>query len=159
MKDNKVVLHDKRTKINPLWNVRPPPTPSNLTHPQPPINTAFVTQVVLKFTMTQRVMFFHVILGNSSLSAICNVIDNEFLTTWPETKLKLVHKYLPESSAMVKFYLNQTRRNQRMMHPILNPPPTYLPGKNPLPPQLPPGLPSRRAHFLYVIIFGRIKPT
>ena len=68
-------------------------------------------------TIAQRIAYYHACCFSPALSTWCTAIDAGRFTTWPELTSKLVRKYPPQSPAMVKGHLDQTRANVQSTQP------------------------------------------
>lgn len=105
---DKVILSGPRLLSTKLWHLNlPSSTPINTTP------AAFSNAARLSATPAEVVAFAHAALFSPSLSTLCTALDNNFLPGFPGLSAKLVRKYPPSSSAMIKGHLDQSRQNQR----------------------------------------------
>ena len=134
------VLTGHRNPATRLWQVELNPTsaPSTVTAVDPTIAPATEPTIAPSFmpsanqasahlpycnainpasTIAQRIAYYHACCFSPALSTWCTAIDAGRFTTWPELTSKLVRKYPPQSPAMVKGHLDQTRANVQSTQP------------------------------------------
>ena len=103
--DNTVIV-GYRSPITRLWHIDLPK--QNPTVPLY-INNAFRPHS----TIADRIAYYHACCFSPALSTWCNAIDAGHFATWPGLSSALVRQHPPQSIAMYKGHLDQTRRNQR----------------------------------------------
>ena len=134
------VLTGHRNPATRLWQVELNPTsaPSTVTAVDPTIAPATEPTIAPSFmpsanqasahlpycnainpasTIAQRIAYYHACCFSPALSTWCTAIEAGRFTTWPELTSKLVRKYPPQSPAMVKGRLDQTRANVQSTQP------------------------------------------
>jgi hypothetical protein len=123
----KTILSGPRSTHNGLWTIDLPsktnptsiPTtaPLSTTIPTTSPTCNAVTSTVTK-TVAERVAFYHASMFSPTISTWCSrAIDAGHLTTWPELTSKQVRAHLPNSIAMLKGHLDQTRANAQSTKP------------------------------------------
>jgi hypothetical protein len=65
----------------------------------------------------ELVAFAHATLFSPALSALAAALAKGYLANFPGLTTKLLLKYPPQSAAMIKGHLDQTRKNQRSTKP------------------------------------------
>ena len=109
------ILHGVRSPDTKLWHVNLPPVP-------PPEHTALAS--IGSATPAELVAFAHASLFSPALSTLHTALRKGFITNFPGLSDALLKKYPPQSYAMVKGHLDQTRQNQRSTKPKVPPLPT-----------------------------------
>jgi len=105
---NRIVLTGKRTPTTRLWQFDLPSTSTRIGHAMAAIGSA---------TPAQLVAFAHAALFSPALSTLEKALKRGFLTNFPGLTSKLLRKHPPQSYAMAKGHLDQTRQNQRSTKP------------------------------------------
>jgi hypothetical protein len=101
-----LVLKGVRCPNNGLWSI-----------PTPPINQINNVTTSVTRTIADRIAFYHATMFSPTISTWCRAIDAGHLTTWPELTSKQVRQHLPNSKAMLKGHLDQTRANDHSTQP------------------------------------------
>jgi hypothetical protein len=171
------ILQGQRTPVTRLWHFKLLTPPSNVpTAPpgfplvSPPLPSSAPAQAqalgaVGSATPAELVAFAHAALFSPTLRTLEQALKKGFLVNFPGLTSTTLRKYPPQSYAMVKGHLNQTRQNQRSTKnvPVANVP-------TPIPDQLelaqhqdlldadafPSTTDEERCHFCYATI---IEPT
>ena len=60
-------------------------------------------------TMPETIKFIHQCLFSPTVDTLCKAIDNNQLIELPHLTLKIVRKYLPDSTATAKGHMNRTK--------------------------------------------------
>ena len=123
--NNDIILTGTRSGPTSLWHLHLPspttPTCCNLTINDAPTNTNATTHsansVIPQHTIADRIAFYHATMFSPSLSTWCQAINNNHMATWPDLTSAQVRRYPPQSLALVKGHLDQTRANQRSTKP------------------------------------------
>lgn len=63
--------------------------------------------------MPETIKFIHQCLFSPTVDTLCKAINNNQLIGFPSLTVERVQKYLPESTAMAKGHMNQTRKGIR----------------------------------------------
>jgi hypothetical protein len=119
-----VVLTGHRTPNTLLWHF-PLPIPT----PAPPVNHSALATID-SATPAELVAFAHAALFSPALSTLHRALSKGFITNFPGITPTLLRKHPPQSIAMIKGHLDQTRQNQRSTKqpttaPPIAPPPGF----------------------------------
>jgi len=129
--NNHVVLSGKRDTTTGLWHL-------NLVDPTPLATLPAPTEhqshaAVGSATPAELVAFSHAALFSPVLSTLVTALDRNYLSNFPGLSAQLVRKYPPQSIAMVKGHLDQSRKNQRSTKMPSTTPSSIPPPKSALP--------------------------
>ena len=114
---HEVLMHGDRAKDTGLWHlsITPPAHALNTAHvpsaPPPLLHHSFAA--VQSATPAELVAFAHATLFSPALSTLDTALRRGFLPQFMGLTAKSLRKYPPQSVAMVKGHLDQTRKNQR----------------------------------------------
>jgi len=110
--DDNLLLSGVRTPTTGLWHLSLlPPAP-----PLPPLlHQSFAA--VHSATPAELVAFAHAALFSPTLSTLKQALERGYLTAFPGLSAKTLAKYPPNSIAMHKGHLDQSRKNQRSTKP------------------------------------------
>jgi len=114
------VLQGPRDPTTGLWTLTMPTAPhSALTCSHPPSLPSPARALAAQFSATpaELVAFAHAALFSPVLSTLCLALDNNYIHGFPGLTSALVRKYPPQSAAMIKGHLDQSRKNQRSTKP------------------------------------------
>jgi hypothetical protein len=98
------VLHGKRTPATQLWHITLPPGPKLLHATNAAIGSA---------TAPELVAFAHAALFSPALSTPASTLEKGYLPNFPGLSSRTLRSHPPESAAMIKGHLDQSRKNQR----------------------------------------------
>ena len=106
---NQIVLTGLRTPVTRLWQFTMP-TQAEPTSPKPIVETTLAT--IGSAMPAKLIRFAHATLFSPALSTLEEALKKGYLTNFPGFTAKLLQKHPPQSFAMVKGHLDQTRKNQ-----------------------------------------------
>ena len=135
-----LLLHGERSPETRLWITSIPSTAPHETA------TAYANAAKLSATPAELVAFAHATLCSPVLSTLCAALDKGYISGFPGLTSKTLRKYPPQSVAMAKGHLDQTRKNQRSTQSAAAPIIEDDPNADQFPTSLDNG---ERTHFCY----------
>jgi hypothetical protein len=106
--DNVIVLSGTRTTKTKLWHLDLSSTPQYAPKIIHQANGAIGSA-----TPAELIAFAHATLFSPTLSTLHSALAQGFLTNFPGLNTRTLRKYPPQSIAMIKGHLDQSRKNQR----------------------------------------------
>jgi hypothetical protein len=123
----KIIMTGSRDRTDGLWRLRLPDRSTIILTGsetldldqwrQPRHSSHSCNALVPRYTVAQRVAYLHACLGSPALSTLHQALKSGYLKTIPMTS-EQVNLYPPQSVAMWKGHMDQTRKNQRSTRPI-----------------------------------------
>ena len=120
-----VIMTGSRYRRDGLWRIRLPDRSTiilkgaqtlDLDHWRQPRTSHSCNALVPRYTVAQRIAYLHACLGSPALSTLRHAIKAGYLKSLPMTS-EQVKQYPPQSVAMWKGHMDQTRKNQRSTRP------------------------------------------
>ena len=112
--DSKILLTGTRSPDTGLWHLSltNPPDTTDHVQPDPPLlHHSFAA--VASTTPADLVAFAHASLFSPALSTLKSALDRSYLPDFPGLTSAALTKYPPQSIAMIKGHMDQSRKNQR----------------------------------------------
>lgn len=151
--DNMLLLSGVRTRTTGLWHlslVAPDPPPANATNSEL-LHHSFAA--VHSATPAELVAFAHAALFSPAISTLKRALDCGFLPNFLGLTAQALAKHPPNSFAMVKGHMDQTRKNQQSTKPKPNANPPKPPQAADEDDAFPPSDPSNsRTHHCFAAL-------